>query len=783
MAEDEFLDLVSDLKGELEEKIILEEINKAILSSFDFDEILTSIRDNTCKLLQCERCTIYAVERGADGHGRELVSRSLVGEEVQEIRVPYDHFSIAGACACSGRTIRIANVYDDAELGAIQPTPTFDKSWDSKTGYTTKSMLVAPARKGDFIVGVVQALNKHTGPFSAHDEQLLSQVADHAGRALEANRGQTRTHRKRATTVNDLLVERELISEVKLKEAIARSKEEKVKLFDLLVEHYDVAEAEITRCMAEVNEVEFLEFNPEELIDPALFDNIPEAYARRHLICPLKLTLDTNDESVLHLAMHNPKDFVALEDVEIRTGCPVKTIYMATKSDILAMIQAALHPGEDGAEDEPEAMGDLVAELAEQLGIPEEDVETVKVEEGATEEDGPIVRLANRIIEEAVRKGATDIHVEPKETQVLVRYRIDGSLEKSLTFPNHAKKAIVSRLKIMAECNITEHRVPQDGRIRFKEHGGRYDIELRVNVCPTVGGNEDVVMRILADSKPLPLEKMGMKPYTYEPLTAAVERPYGMILCVGPTGSGKTTTLHSTVAHINTPERKILTAENPVEITQDGLRQVQVKPEVGLTFKEALRAFLRQDPDVILVGEMRDFETCSIAVEAALTGHLLLSTLHTNNAPETITRLVDIGIDPITLSDALLVVLAQRLAKTLCKSCKEAYEPTDEQLEEAGMERRDGKVFYLDQEWPEVAFHRAKGCPTCQDRGYKGRMGLHELLENNDDIKRIISTGGKVAEIRELAKANGMRELYEDGMIKVLDGSTSIHQIRAVCVE
>jgi type II secretory ATPase GspE/PulE/Tfp pilus assembly ATPase PilB-like protein/putative methionine-R-sulfoxide reductase with GAF domain len=785
MAENEFLDLVSDLKGQLEEKIILEEMNKTICSSFDFDEILVCLRDNTCKLLECDRATIYVVERNPDGGGRELVSRSFIGEELQEIRVPYSHASIAGACACQGTTLRIDDVYDDDELANLAPGTSFDRTWDERSGYRSKSMLVAPARRDDYVVGVVQALNKTSGAFTPQDEELMGHVTEHLAAAIANNRSQTRVHHRRSRkTVEKLLVEKGFISEAKLEEAVERSREEHLRLTDLLTDAYDIPEIEITRCMAEINELEVIEFDSEDVPDPSLFDNVPEAYAKRHLICPYRLTMDSEGTQQVQLVMHNPKDFVAQEDVELRTGWRVSDIYMATKSDILAMIQASLHP--EQVEESEEAMGDLVAELAETLGIEEqaEDVEAVSIQEGTSEEDGPIVRLANRIIEEAVRRGATDIHIEPKEKQVLVRYRIDGSLEKSLTFPHHAKRAIVSRFKIMADCNITERRIPQDGRIRFKEHGGRYNIELRVNICPTVGDNEDVVMRILADSKPLPLEKLGLLDYTYEPLTAATEKPYGMILCVGPTGSGKTTTLHSAVAHINTPERKILTAENPVEITQDGLRQVQIRPDVGLSFKAALRAFLRQDPDVILVGEMRDFETCSIAVEAALTGHLLLSTLHTNNAPETVTRLVDIGIDPVTLADALLVVLAQRLGKTLCKKCKERYEPEDEELAEAGFSRgANGVINYLDEEWPDAEFYKAVGCPACQGRGYKGRVGIHEILNNNEEITRIIATGGKVAEIRQVARDAGMRELYEDGMIKVLKGMTSIHQIRAVCIE
>jgi type II secretory ATPase GspE/PulE/Tfp pilus assembly ATPase PilB-like protein/putative methionine-R-sulfoxide reductase with GAF domain len=784
---DTFLNLVSDLKGQLEEKIQLEEITKKICSTFQFDEVIDEIVEQTCDLLTCERCTVYVIERSLNEEGRELVSRSLVGDEVNEIRVPYNHNSLAGFTACTGRSIRIDDVYNDDEILAISTTPKFDKSWDTKTGYRTKSMLVVPAKKDDYVVGVIQALNKRGESFTENDQALLTQIATQLGNALETNRSSTRIIQKNIDrkTVNDLLIKYELITANKLTEAVERAKNEKIKLMDLLIGEYSVSEKDITRCLAEFNDLEFIEFDPEKLIDPGLFDNIPESYAKRHLICPHMLTMDSNGKSHLQLVMNNPKDFVAIEDVEIRTGTKVQKILMASRNDILSMIKNCLHPGQSEAEEEQiDDMGDLVDQVAEELGIPQaEEVESVTVQEGSTEDDGPIVRLCNRIIEEAFRKGASDIHVEPAENHVLVRYRIDGALEKVFHLPAHARNAIVSRYKIMSECNITEHRIPQDGRIRFKEYGGRYDIELRVNICPTVGGNEDVVMRILADSKPLPLEKLGLLPYSFEPLVECVKKPYGMILCVGPTGSGKTTTLHSAVSHINKPDKKILTAENPVEITQEGLRQVQIKPETGLTFEAALRAFLRQDPDVILVGEMRDLETCQIAVEAALTGHLLLSTLHTNNAPETITRLVDIGIDPVTLSDALLAVLAQRLARTLCSKCKEKYEPSDEELSEAGFTRENGICHFLGQAYPEAEFFNPTGCPECQGRGYRGRMGLHELLHNTDEIKSVVAGKGKVAEIRDIAKKNGMVELYEDGMIKVAQGKTSIHQIRAVCIE
>ncbi len=812
MAENEFLDLVSDLRGQLEEQIRLDEINKKILSTLDLDEVLREIATSTCQLLNAERATVYVVEPAQGGKGLELVSRKIIGDDIAEIRLPVTHSSLSGYVAATGQSIVIRDVYNTAELQKVSPTLKFDSSWDQQTGFRSKSMIVIAATVNDKVVGVIQALNKKDGGhFNAHDQELLSKLANYVGISLQNSQSHTRVLRRaRArSTVQELLVEKGLLSEVKLKEAQERANKEKKKLLELLVERilktlkdsgitqllveqYEIGEVDITKCVAEINGLEYQPFAPELMVNPELFESLPEAYCKRNFICPIKQVLDPAGKLTLTVVVNNPKNFITLEDVEIRTGCKIGKIFMSTRGEIHKMIARALHPdAKDGAEEETEAIGDLFDALAEDLGVTpqEEEIEAANIKEGSKEDDAPIVKLCNRIIEDAFRLGASDIHIEPEETRVLVRVRRDGALEKVLNIPIHAKNALVARYKIMGDMNITEHRVPQDGRIRFKEHGGRYDIELRVNICPTVGGNEDIVMRILADSKPLPLEKMGFMPWVIEPYQKEFNKPYGMILCVGPTGSGKTTTLHATVANINTPDTKILTAENPVEITQVGLRQVQIRPEVGLTFKEALRAFLRQDPDVIMVGEMRDFETCSIAVEAALTGHLLFSTLHTNNAPETVTRLVDIGIDPVTLSDALLCVLAQRLTKTICKKCKKAGQLATEDLEAIGAKVDNGQYLYLGKHFPvEGGFVKGEGCEACNGTGYKGRVGLHELLVCSDEVKRMITSGARIHEIREAAKTDHgdgkrMFELFEDGYFKVMQGSTDVRNIRAVCTE
>jgi type II secretory ATPase GspE/PulE/Tfp pilus assembly ATPase PilB-like protein len=365
-----------------------------------------------------------------------------------------------------------------------------------------------------------------------------------------------------------------------------------------------------------------------------------------------------------------------------------------------------------------------------------------------------------------------------------IRFRLDGACQRYQTVPPQYKRALVSRIKIMAELDITERRLPQDGKIQFKKFGGR-DIELRVATLPTQGGLEDIVMRILASGDPIPLDNMGFSKRNDEVFKKVIELPYGIILVVGPTGSGKTTTLHSALKHINTPERKIWTAEDPVEITQAGLRQVQVHPKIGFTFSRAMRAFLRADPDVIMVGEMRDQETCETGIEASLTGHLVFSTLHTNSAPETITRLLDMGMDPFNFADALLGVMAQRLGRTLCKDCKEEYNPEEKEFNDLVLEYGGEEQFAKTgiEYSKDLTLFKAAGCGKCGDSGYRGRMGIHEMMEGTDEIKHLVQNKMPLADIRAQATADGMTSLKQDGIEKVFGGKTDIRQIRMVCIK
>jgi type II secretory ATPase GspE/PulE/Tfp pilus assembly ATPase PilB-like protein len=419
--------------------------------------------------------------------------------------------------------------------------------------------------------------------------------------------------------------------------------------------------------------------------------------------------------------------------------------------------------------------------------------------------DNELVKLVNKVIVDAFRMGASDIHVEPGpgKTKTVIRVRKDGSLMNYIEVPSTYRNALVTRIKIMCDLDISEKRKPQDGKIKFRKFGP-LDIELRVATIPSQGGVEDVVMRILASGEPLPLEKMGFSARNNELIKETVSKPYGLFFVCGPTGSGKTTTLHSILKYINKPDTKIWTAEDPVEITQKGLRQVQINKKAGLDFATIMRAFLRADPDVIMVGEMRDKETVSIGIEASLTGHLVFATLHTNSAPESINRLLDMGMDPFNFADALLGILAQRLGKRLCGDCKKPHIATPDEIKSILSEfsseltstaswKKDpvAAMKNLYNEWvksfadPKGQFtlYTPVGCEKCTGTGYRGRVGLHELLIGTDPIKKAIQERARVADLLAIALEEGMRTLKQDGIEKVLQGITDMHQVRAVCIK
>jgi len=486
-------------------------------------------------------------------------------------------------------------------------------------------------------------------------------------------------------------------------------------------------------------------------------------------------------EGTLWVAVEDPYDLTRLDAIKAMNLAPRQEFMVGLRQDILEFLRASY--GDTSPAVEEQDLGRIIMEL----GSGEED--EVEGQEPTDqpeidETDSGVVKLCNQIIIDAYNRGASDIHVEPygKTAPTIVRFRVDGDCQKYIEIPAGHRNAVVQRFKIMSKLDIAEKRKPQDGKIRFR--GPMGNIELRVATIPTAGANEDVVMRILAASKPLPLEKMGFSERNLAEFRKMLEKPYGICLVVGPTGSGKTTTLHSGLGYINTVDMKIWTAEDPVEITQPGLRQVQVHPKIDFTFAIAMRAFLRADPDVIMVGEMRDHETAATGIEASLTGHLVFSTLHTNSAPETIVRLLDMEIDPFNFADALLGIMAQRLVRTLCKDCKEEYVPSQEEfaelMQEYGLESWDKLGIRYS---PEFRLYRPKGCPKCGNSGYRGRMGIHELLVGTDEMKRMIQKRKPVEEMRKQAVRDGMTTLLQDGIQKVLNGTTDFKQVRAVCIK
>lgn len=471
--------------------------------------------------------------------------------------------------------------------------------------------------------------------------------------------------------------------------------------------------------------------------------------------------------------MSNPFDLGRLDEIRFIYGTSHIEAKVVLATDLEQFVDhffKQFHSGED-----------LAAAFDEDVAEGEREEEDEDLDGMLTEADSEVVRMVNAVLVEAWRKNVSDIHIEPNpySRYCLFRFRLDGTCFEFRKVRLSLAKPIVSRLKIMAHLDIAERRLPQDGKIKIKLPDHNQVVEYRMATIPTLEGMEDVVLRVLASGKPLPLDKLGLLPRNKENFVRMVRKPYGLLLVVGPTGSGKTTTLHSAVSYINTPERKIWTAEDPVEITQEGLRQVQMQPKIGLTFASAMRSFLRADPDVIMIGEMRDRETSHIGVEASLTGHLVLSTLHTNSAPETVTRLLDMDLDPFNFADSLLGVLAQRLVKTLCPKCKEAYVPDNAELAELALEFGDtfeeqAKEFLAGPR----TLYRKVGCPHCVG-GYRGRLGVHELMVNSPGLKILIKHRKPTEEIRNKAIVEGMLTLKQDGMIKMLQGLTDIDQIRA----
>jgi type IV pilus assembly protein PilB len=565
-----------------------------------------------------------------------------------------------------------------------------------------------------------------------------------------------------SSRLGEILVKDSLISADQLKQALDYQKKNGGRLGTCLVKMGLVSDDDITAVLSRQYGVPSINLKFYE-VDPSVIKLVPQETAVRYQIVPLSRV-----GSTLTIAMTDPTNVFAMDDIKFMTGFNVEPVVASETA-----ISEAIHKfyGDiESVEELDKVMKDLTGEEADALELAGEETEMDLASLEKAAEEAPIIKLCNLILTDAVKRGASDIHVEPYEKEYRVRFRIDGVLQTVMSPPMKLKDAMTSRIKIMSKLDISEKRLPQDGRIMIKylKDGKKKELDFRVSTVPTLFG-EKIVLRLLdKENLRLDMTKLGFESESLQKFERQILKPYGMVLVTGPTGSGKTNTLYSSVARLNTPETNIMTAEDPVEFQLPGINQVQMKEQIGLNFASALRAFLRQDPNIILVGEIRDFETAEIAVKAALTGHLVLSTLHTNDAPSTISRLMNMGIEPFLVATSVNLICAQRLVRRICVGCKEPVELQPQALIEAG---------YTPEEASKTTVQHGKGCATCNNTGYKGRVGLYEVMEINDDVRELILVGASALELKKKALETGMITLRRSGLLKVAAGLTTMEEV------
>lgn len=778
----------SEISTKLDFSKQLHVVTNRIHATNNIDEIILEVSKDICLLFNVDRLTIYSVSEDKSC----IISKVKTGlNSFKDLKLPIANQSIAGFIALSKKVANIKDVYDERELKELSPQLHFQKEVDKRTGYRTKQMLVAPIldANNDELLGVVQLLNsKSNMPFTQTAVDGVNELCQTLAIAFK----QRQKIQQSVKSKYDHLISDAVMSASELDLATRSARRKGVSLEDVLIDEFQVKLPSLGKALASFFGVEYEPFKSERIKPADLLRNLKRDYVANNHWVPIDdakeglVILTTDPEKIKSSRIVNN---IFSKHKIIYKVCPAREFHLTLDQFYGAN---SMNESESGNID------DMLSSLED-----EEDMPGV-AEEVSAAADNELVKLVNKIIIDAHRMGVSDIHIEPYpgKAKTQVRFRRDGSLMPYIELPASYRNPIVTRIKIMCDMDISQKRIPQDGKIKFRKFGP-LDIELRVATIPSVGSLEDVVMRILAAGEPIPLDKMGFTPLNLKELKTTVAKPYGLFFVCGPTGSGKTTTLHSILKSINTPETKIWTAEDPVEITQRGLRQVQMNVKAGLTFPTVMKSFLRADPDIIMVGEMRDKETTSIGIEASLTGHLVFATLHTNSATESIIRLLDMGMDPFNFSDALLGILAQRLAKRLCK-CKKSHAADEQELElllkEYCEELQNIDRFKADPEtaqkeiladWKKqygddkgrIILYEAVGCDACSESGYKGRVGLHELLIATDALKKNIQEHARVAEMLVTALGDGMRTLKQDGVEKVLQGITDMQQVRTVCIK
>ena len=766
----------------------LQLVTNRIHETENIDQIMLEASQDICKLFNADRLTLYAVNEDRSS----IISKVKTGLNTsRDLKLPISAQSIAGYVAMARQMVNIADVYDVDALKKIHPALSFLQEVDKRSGYRTKQMLVAPVMDGDTLYGVLQVINNRSDqPFGKLEEDGARQLCKTLGIAIRQRMQRTDDAHRRKSTKYDGLVAEGVLSQDELQQCIHQAREEGKSVEHILMGSFHIRPAQIGQSLAKFFGVGYEAFNSGRIRSEMLHGPLKRDFIEQQGWMPLEdgpegLVIMCVDPEAVRGARVVPQVFPRITKFAYR---------VTTQTEFDETLSQLFGSGADSS-----SIDQLLADMDSPLegdAIDESSLESAAA-------DNELVKFVNKVIIDAYNQKVSDIHIEPMpgKAKTGIRFRIDGTLQPYIEVPAQFRQAMVTRLKIMCDLDISEKRKPQDGKIKFKKYGP-LDIELRVATIPSAGGVEDVVMRILAAGEPIPLEKLGLTAHNKERLEKTVSKPYGLFYVCGPTGSGKTTTLHSILKFLNTPDTKIWTAEDPVEITQKGLRQVQINRKAGIDFALVMRAFLRADPDIIMVGESRDKETVAMGVEASLTGHMVFSTLHTNSAPESITRLLDMGMDPFNFADALLGILAQRLAKKLC-DCKEAYHPNSQEIKdfirEYAEELRHTDAWKADEggesqklmdDWMErygkdgkLTMYRAVGCDKCGKTGYKGRIGLHELMIADDAAKKLIQERARVAELFASAVSSGMRTLKMDGMEKVLMGMTDLKMVRSVCIK